>query len=141
LINIDGTHFLNTQSGLTPLPICLFSNKLQDIALFSLGERDPAQHLKHFISYEIARVDSFQSLEKLLNFSRHLFLNEPDRILYESKKGRKAQLDFFLTMNFPIYHVDSLGDVFGFAKFKGKKTEDRSLIIDDRSQARIWCGP
>lgn len=139
--NIENTHFIKSQAGLTPLPICQLSNNLQDMALFSMGERNPAQHLKHLISYEVERTNSFQSLEELLVFSRHLFLSDPDRILYESKKGRKSQLDFFLTMNFPIYHVEVLGDIFGVAAFKNKKQEERSLIVDERSQARIWCGP
>jgi len=139
--NIDNTNFLRTKPGLTPLPVCQFKNNLQDITLFSMGNRNPAQHLKHFISYEIERANSFQSLEELMNFPRHLFLNDPDRILYESKRGRKSQLNLFLTMNFPIYHVDTLGEIFGVAAFNNNKQEERSLVVDERSQARIWCGP
>lgn len=139
--NYGPTYFLKSRPPPTPLPICQLKNDLQDITLFSTAGRNPAQHLKHLISYDIKQVDSYQSLEELLTFSRHLFLSDPDRILYESKRGRKAQLDFFLTMNFPIYHVETLGDIIGVAAFKSRQGEERSLIVDDRSLARIWCGP
>ena len=44
-------------------------------------------------------------------------------------------------MNFPIYNVDALGDIIGIANFKSQKTDEQSLIIDDRSLARLWCAP
>lgn len=137
-----GTHyFINMLPSPFPLPVCQFTNSMQNMVLFSSSGRNPAQHFKHLVSYDINQVDSFQSLEDLLKFSRHLFLSNPDRILYESKRGRKSQLDFFLTMNFPIYHVEALGDIMGVATFKNGKYENKSLITDDRSKARLWCGP
>ena len=139
--NLKTTYFIKSRSSPQPLPICQFKTNKQDIILFSTKGRNPTQHLKHLVSYDINLVDSYQSLEELLNFSRHLFLGHPDRILYESKRGRKSQLDFFLSMNFPIYHVDALGDIIGIANFKSQKTDEQSLIIDDRSLARLWCSP
>ncbi|MGZ3807366.1 MAG: hypothetical protein ACXVCE_04715, partial [Bacteriovorax sp.] len=124
-----------------PLPICQFRNNQEDLILISTTGRNPEQHLKHLVTYDINLVDSYQTLEELLTFSRHLFLSNPDRILYESKRGRKSQLDFFLSMNFPIYHVPVLGNIIGSATFKTHGRENRSLIIDERSQAKLWCGP
>lgn len=122
-----------------PLPICEFKDQDREIVLISSNGRNPLQHLQHINSYGVDQVNSAYSLNELLNFSRHLFLNNPDRILYESKRGRKSQLDFFLAMNFPIYHVDSLGNVFGHSTFKSDKKTFNGLQIDDRSQARLWC--
>ncbi|MFA6239231.1 MAG: hypothetical protein WC635_17965 [Bacteriovorax sp.] len=139
--NIEHTYFFKAKPVSTPLPVCQFKNNQQDIALISTSGRNPSQHLKHLLTYDIEQIDSFKTLAELLNFSRHLFLSNPDRILYESKRGRKSQLDFFLSMNFPIYHVDSLGDIIGSAAFRNGPNEDRSLVVDDRSQARIWCVP
>jgi hypothetical protein len=139
--NYESTYFIKSRPSPVPLPVCQFNTSLQDIILFSSTGRNPAQHLKHLVSYDIGLVDSFQSLEELLKFSRHLFLSNPDRILYESKRGRKSQLDFFLSMNFPIYHVEALGDIIGAASFKNGRHEDLSLIADDRSKARLWCSP
>ena len=141
LTNFNSTYFFKSLPSSSPLPICQFHNPIQDIVLFSSSGRNPAQHLKHLVNYDINLVDSLPSLDELLKFSRHIFLNNPDRILYESKRGRKSQLDFFLSMNFPIYHVDSLGDIIGMANFKNGKNEEKSLISDDRSMAKLWCGP
>lgn len=135
----DSTYFFKAKSSSLPLPVCHLKNKRQDLILFSTTGRDPAQHLKHLISYDLHGADSFLALGELLNFSRHLFLDDPGRILYESKRGRKSQLDFFLSMNFPIYHVETLGDIIGAAAFKNGNREDRSLIVDERGQAKIWC--
>ncbi|MBC7714977.1 MAG: hypothetical protein H7177_16645 [Rhizobacter sp.] len=133
------SYFMKARPSPIPLPVCELKGKSQDIVLFSSDGRNPVQHLQHLISYDIDQVDSSYTLNELLNFSRHLFLSNPDRILYESKRGRKAQLDFFLAMNFPIYHVESLGNVFGHASFKTDNKQQSSLHIDDRSKTRLWC--
>ena len=141
LQNLQSTYFIKSRPSPLPLPVCQFNNSIQDIVLFSTLGRNPAQHLKHLVAYDINQINSFQSFEELLKFSRHLFLNNPDRILYESKRGRKSQLNFFLSMNFPIYHVEALGDIIGLSSFIKGKTEEKSLIADDRSLAKLWCGP
>jgi hypothetical protein len=133
------SYFMKVQPSSFPLPICELKGASQDIVLFSSNGRNPVQHLQHLISYDIDQIDSSYSLNELLNFSRHLFLTNPDRILYESKRGRKAQLDFFLAMNFPIYHVEDLGNIFGHASFNSENKQENSIHIDDRSSARLWC--
>ncbi|MEA9358585.1 hypothetical protein SHI21_20275 [Bacteriovorax sp. PP10] len=132
-------YFMKSRPAAFPLPICEFKGKNQEIVLFSSEGRNPVQHLQHLEAYEIDQVDSAFTLNELLGFSRHLFLSNPDRILYESNRGRKAQLDFFLEMNFPIYHVENLGNIFGHAKFKNDKHQESVLYSDDRSTARLWC--
>lgn len=132
-------YFMKTKIPTTPLPICEFKGATQNIVLFSSNGRNPVQHLQHLVAYDIDQIDSPIMLNELLNFSRHLFLSNPDRILYESKRGRKAQLDFFLAMNFPIYHVEALGNLFGHASFKNDKRSENILYSDDRSSARLWC--
>lgn len=139
--NYNSTYFMQLDPSPLPVPLCQFTNSFQDIVLISSSGRNPTQHLKHLVSYDINMVDSFRSLDELLKFSRHLFLSNPDRILYESKRGRKSQIDFFLSMNFPIYHVDSIGDIVGMGSFKNGHIEEKSLLADDRSKARLWCGP
>jgi hypothetical protein len=132
-------YFMKARPAAFPLPICEFRGKNQEIVLISSEGRNPVQHLQHLEAYEIDQVDSTFTLNELLGFSRHLFLSNPDRILYESKRGRKAQLDFFLEMNFPIYHVENIGNIFGHAKFKNEKQQESVLYSDDRSPAHLWC--
>lgn len=132
-------YFMQSIPTFLPLPICEFKGKNQEIILFSNEGRNPVQHLQHLDAYEIDQVDSAFTLNEFLGFSRHLFLSNPDRILYESLRGRKAQLNFFLEMNFPIYHVDKIGNIFGHAIFKDEKKKESILYSDDRSSARLWC--
>ncbi len=137
LQNYKGSSFLKAKPNATAFPVCQFKNKNQDLILFSVAGRNPDQHLKHLLTYDINLIENYQPLEDLLNFSRHLFLNDPARILYESKRGRRSQLDFFLNMDFPIYHVESIGDIIGHAGFK----KEKSLIVDDRTLTKLWCSP
>lgn len=119
-----------------PVPSCyMTSNLINGLFLSSLDGKSKSQHLKHLIDYDIYNSKNLNEVRDILKFSRHLFLSNPDRILYESKRGRKDQIDFFLTMNFPIYHVEQLGNIIGFASFKN----ENSLILDDRTKAEIWC--
>ncbi len=131
----DKLYQLNNKPNPYPLPICLFKNQTKEILLASIDGRNPHQHLKHLINYEIDQVDNFLELSDVLNFSRHLFLSNPDRILYESKKGRKSQLDFFLSKKFPIYHVEDLGQIVGYSMFDKKN----NLILDSRNATVLWC--
>lgn len=137
--NYKDFYLLKAVPSPRPIPYCQINNEEKIITLFSTKGKKPEQHIKHLISYDIESIKSYDELEDLLRFSRHLFLSNPDRILYESTRGRKSQLDFFLNMNFPIYHVDKLGDVMGAIELKNKIHINQSLIIDDRSAAKLWC--
>lgn len=132
-------YFFNAKPSSAPYPFCHIANKKVDLNLFSVEGRNPEQFMQHLISYEIQKVSSQEEVNQIINFSRHLFLSNPDRILYESKKGRAAQLNFFLTMNFPIYHADNLGNIFGQAKIINNSKTLQSLHSDPRTQASIWC--
>ncbi len=132
-------YFMKMRPNPFPTPVCEFSDQQKNLVLFSARGRSPVQHLKHLTSYGIDQVNNPVALNELLKFSRHLFLPDPDRILYESKKGRKAQLDFFLSMNFPIYHVESLGEVFGSISYLESQQKKLSLIIDERNPTSLTC--
>jgi hypothetical protein len=129
--------FFNFNISNLPVPICTIENSSSQIILTSVEGKSKSQHLKHLLEYEIYNSTRFENLQDILNFPRHLFLSNPDRILYESKRGRKDQLDFFLSMNFPIYHVDTLGNIFGFVDLSSLNIS--SLIYDNRSKAVLSC--
>ncbi len=139
LKTIEGTYFFLNRPSPFPIPICEYKSSNNDFIFFSTKGKSPIQHLKHLIDYDIINVDSFSSLTEVLNFPRHLFLSNPERILYESNKGRKSQIDFFMSMNFPIYHTENLGNIFGYASFNSKKSQISSLIIDSRENSFLRC--
>ena len=42
-------------------------------------------------------------------------------------------------MNFPIYHVESLGNILGHVEIKNKNETYETLVIDDRNLSRLGC--
>jgi hypothetical protein len=137
IIPIENTAFIKAENNLFPIPICKFIKDKNELFFASVLGRSKNQHLKHLNEYEIYTSNSIKNIYDILNFPRHIFLTNPDRIIYESKKGRKDQLNFFLTMNFPIYHIENLGDIIGFVSLKS--INSNSLIYDQRSNAELIC--
>lgn len=140
-IELKDELFLKARPAATPLPICHLQNPSLNFELIitSATGRNPSQHIKHLIDYDLINSFNLDTLGHTLNFARHLFLTNPDRILYESKKGRKEQLNFFLQMNFPIYHVDQLGEIVAIANYK--RNQHNSILRDDRSNKQLICTP
>ena len=131
----DKFYQLNNKPNPNALPLCFIKSQNKEMLVASIEGRNPHQHLRHLFNYEIDLVENVSELNDVFNFSRHLFLTNPDRILYESKKGRKSQLDFFLSKKFPIYHVENLGHIIGFSRFDKKS----NLILDSRKSSVLWC--
>jgi hypothetical protein len=140
-LKLKDEYFIKSRPAISPLPICFLSNPLlnHQLIIASSKGRSPSQHIKHLIDYDLINSPTIDYLGHTINFARHLFLTNPDRILYESKKGRKEQLDFFLQMNFPIYHVDSLGEVMALASFSNKN--EPYIVKDERSNKQLECIP
>lgn len=140
-VDLKDEYYLRARPAASPIPVCLLKNpnlKL-DIALTSTIGRNPSQHIKHLIDYDLINSKSPFTLSHTVNFARHLFLSNPDRILYESKKGRKEQLNFFLQMNFPIYHAEQLGEVTTIASYYENKYN--VVIKDERTNKQLLCIP
>lgn len=140
-IELRNEFYFNARPAATPLPVCQLQNPTLnfELVLASTTGRTPSQHIKHLLDYDLINSSTIETLGHTLNFARHLFLSNPDRILYESKKGRKEQLNFFLQMNFPIYHVDQLGEIVAIANYKHNKSY--SIFKDDRSSKQLICTP
>jgi hypothetical protein len=140
-IELKDEFYFSAKPASTPLPTCLLYNPVlkSELSIISTTGRNPSQHIKHLIDYDLNNAPSKEPLTHTLNFARHLFLSNPDRILYESNRGRREQLNFFLQMNFPIYHVDQLGDILALVHNQNDKTN--SIIKDDRSNKKLLCIP
>jgi hypothetical protein len=116
--------------------ICSIKKNAQEqIWLFSENSRDPGQHIYHLIKYGLINVKNIQQLDKMLRFSRHLFLSNPLRLIYESQRGSEKQLNRLLQLNFPIYNSDKLGNIWAFYLNQNNK----NLIIDSRNQGTLSC--
>ena len=72
-----------------------------------------------------------------MKFTRHLFLKNPDRLLFESLKARPEQLSFYYTMNIPLYHMDKIGNALLFGQFPKRK--EATFILDERATGEMRC--
>lgn len=130
---IEGDHLDN------PMMICHLNNtkNLNRMTLLSTKGRDPGQHLYHILNFEIQDSESLVETQEYVNFPRHLFLRNPDRLIYESGKGSEEQLRNFLSLDFPIYHKGQLGRV--WIHYFNQLSKNSSLIIDQRTEAGLSC--
>lgn len=120
-----------------PAPICQYSDKNKSITLLAFNSKDPAQIMYHLIDYDIFMASNPSELIEYLNFPRHEILNNPNRIIFESKRSSQKQLNHFLALNFPVYHSPSLGEIWSFFKFKQKPYYQ--YISDNRHPVAQSC--
>jgi hypothetical protein len=133
--SLNGQLFIKGQAKHRMAGICQYRTLLSNIWLFSDNSRDPGQHLYHLYQYGIEDAESAEALDTLLRFSRHLFLSQPLRLVYESERGTANQLDELLKLDFPIYNSFSLGNIWGHFY----KNNTGQFIIDDRNKGNISC--
>ncbi len=104
--------------------------------LSSSMSRDPGQHLFHLYQYGLEQVKSVEDLDTLLRFSRHFFLSNPLRLIFESQRGTNEQLTELLTLNVPIYNALSLGNIWGYIHFSDNNDH---FLLDDRNPGELSC--
>jgi hypothetical protein len=136
-VPIGESYFIRPKSPhlSTPKKFCYLKGDKNKMTILSTKGRDPAQYLYHIMNYKILHSNNLEEAQKYINFPRHLFLQNPSRILYESEKGTHEQLDKFLDLDFPLYHKQDLGRVYGHGDIQGKK----SFILDHRGPGAVSC--
>lgn len=116
--------------------ICSMDNKNTKIWAISNESRDPGQHLFHLIKYGLPLSKNVQEVDELLKHSRHLFLSDPIRLVIESNRSDKQQIQNLLKLNVPIYHADKLGNIWGYVQTPEMSSR---FIIDERNNGDFIC--
>jgi len=117
-------------------PLCTYVDKEKSITSMAYQSRDSGQLLYHLNQYQYYNASSLKQLIDYTSYARHLFLTNPPRMLYESKRGTAQELNNFLSLNFPIYHAKVIGLVQSVAKFHGIPV---TFVEDDRSKSSQSC--
>ncbi|MCF8059851.1 MAG: hypothetical protein K9K67_11170 [Bacteriovoracaceae bacterium] len=117
-------------------PFCVSKDRKKEMILMSLNSRDPGQLLYHLYNYNIQEIDNISEITNFINFPRHQFLTNPSRLLYESSKGSEEQLRYFLSLDFPVYHVENLGAIFGIWNISN---QNNTFISDERMDVNQSC--
>ena len=103
----DGLSFAGN-SNMRSTSICSYKNRLrpeETIWLVSSNSRDPGQHLYHLQEYGLEQIEHTAEFDKLLRFSRHLFLKNPVRLVIESRRSQEDQIQELLKLEIPIYNA------------------------------------
>jgi len=135
---IKGTLFFKGKSEHRSAAMCSFEfpyDNQKNLWMVSTKSRDPGQHLYHLMEYGLQNVNSTEQLDKMLRFSRHLFLKTPIRLTLESQRSSSKQLDELLKLNIPLYNADKLGKIWGYHQSKN----EQQFIIDDRRDGSLSC--
>ncbi|MBP5295818.1 MAG: hypothetical protein J6Y94_00600, partial [Bacteriovoracaceae bacterium] len=114
--------------------VCLGEHRGQTLQVLAADDRDPAQHLMHLIELNLL-TQGHHELERLNQLGRYLFLQRPPRLLVESARMPEEQIEHFLAMNFPLYHVRQMGHLW----FSWQRKNQRGLITDSRHPMAIFC--
>jgi len=115
--------------------VCVIENDKNQIWTFSNQSRDPGQHLFHLIRYGLTSSKSTYEVDRLIRYSRHLFLSDPVRLVIESHRSRLDQIENLLKLNLPIYNADKLGNIWAYTSFNSQSR----FIIDDRNPGSFSC--
>ncbi len=135
IASLNGFPLFKGESKVRSSAVCMIENEGSKIWAFSNQGRDPGQHLFHLVRYGLPRSKTAAEVNKLIRHSRHLFLSDPVRLIIESARSSKDQIENLLKLNIPIYNADNLGNIWAYTNFK----EGNRFIIDDRNTGAFKC--
>lgn len=138
LTNLKGTLFFASHGNSRATALCSFQSKLKQkrkMWLISSDSRDPGQHIYHLLEYGLQNISQIEEMDKMLKFSRHLFLQSPVRLIFESNRSTKQQLEELLKLNIPIYYANNLGRIWGLYQ----DNQRYSFLLDDRKAGGLSC--
>lgn len=118
------------------IPYCRYSDAQKEQLFVAFGQRDSGQILDHLFDYGIHNSRSIYETSEYINYARHIFLTNPSRLLYESQRGTQEEMNSFLALDFPVYHVKNLGNVYSFLTFQDKPP---LFLKDIRVEAAQSC--
>lgn len=135
VVSLKGLPLFKGESKVRSSAVCMIENQDSKIWAFSNQSRDPGQHLFHLVRYGLPRSQTTAEVNKLIKHSRHLFLSDPVRLIIESERSSKDQIENLLKLNLPIYNAEKLGNIWAYTHFK----EGSRFIIDDRNPGAFRC--
>jgi len=131
--------FFDTILPTKNLPQCLFATKNGSVYLISTEGQHKEQHLSHLKELKFSETSKLSEIKASLAYSRHLFLTHPDRLLYETKRGRAEHIEKLLNLTIPFYHVENLGHILGFYLPHNGLVNMTNLLNDPRKKNVHTC--
>lgn len=107
-----------------------------NLSLISIDDRDPSQHIYHLLRYDFKNIYSLEGIRQMLKNARYIVLKNPLRLVFESKRTTKEQMEKIMTMDVPVYHSPALGNIWGIGHIENSVS---GIIIDDRNIEHSFC--
>jgi hypothetical protein len=133
--SLKGFPLFKGESKVRSSAVCIIEKEQDKIWTFSNQSRDPGQHLFHLVRYGLLNSSSVSDVDRLLRYSRHLLLSDPLRLIIESQRSTKNQLEEILKLDLPSYNAQSLGNIWAYTFFSNQSR----FIIDDRNPGSFAC--
>ena len=133
--SLSDTIYFKNQTTKAEASICMSKTRENTLWLISSNSRDPSQILSNLITRNIFQAKTKDKVHSILNTPRLLRLKNPSRLIFESERSSRRELEVLHSFNTPIYSQYSLGIVSAY--FEGKKAS--SFINDNRSSASLTC--
>lgn len=134
---IPKTQFIKSKKHENSPAICIIESKTDKSRYFLMSDlsRDPGQHLFHLLKLKFYKSKNLAEVDHFIKNSRHLFLTDPVRLIYESQRGSEENLKELLKVNLPIYNANQLGRINAFY-FDDKS---HGFVLDDRYEGYLNC--
>lgn len=134
-LTLQDTGFKSGVTSKITSSACFIKKNDHRLLVYSLPTIDPGQHIFNLINYEIYKTKSLAELDEYIRFPRHIFVTNPNKLLFESNRGSKSQLQQFLNLNFPLYHANRIGHIWSL-KSNDKKVQ---TVLDPRWDSQMLC--
>ncbi|MCP4913999.1 MAG: hypothetical protein GY909_12885 [Oligoflexia bacterium] len=134
-LTLQDTGFKSGVTSKITSSVCFIKKPDHRLLVYSLPSIDPGQHIFNLINYEVYKTKSLAELDEYIRFPRHIFVTNPNKLLFESNRGTKSQLQQFLNLNFPLYHANRIGHLWSL-KSNAKKVQ---TVLDPRWDSQMLC--
>ncbi len=132
--NYERSIFIEGEASDHKSYVCIDKKKDRTVWIMGSGSRDPAQQVSQFLV-----LSSGQSKKKIisaLKAPRYIRLDDPKRLIFESEKATKDEINNLQDLKIPLYSTSQIGNIAAYLSSKQTQT----FFLDLRSPGKIQCG-
>lgn len=119
--------------------VCLLKKDQRTLAFISNYSTDNPQTLYHLLTLPQDLYQGRQKIIELIQSPRFHIYKNPDRLFYESFRGDSQLTESLLALDFPLYHVKTIGGLWAY--FSDQTDPLPEVILDSRTPHHLSCYP
>jgi hypothetical protein len=134
LQNYDRSIFITGKPTNQNSYICLAKKQDKYLWIIGSGSRDPGQQVSQMLALT-TRLDR-QTIIRNLKVPRYIRLTDPNRLILESEKATRDEIENLQDLKIPLYSTGSIGNLTTYISSDLAKT----FFLDLRSPGKLVCG-